>query len=38
MTRNPTPLVLGAFGVARPWAGFAGTAKRSGGLRRPAPI
>jgi hypothetical protein len=38
MTRNPTHLVLGAFGVARPWAGFAGMAKRSGGPRRPAPI
>jgi hypothetical protein len=38
MQRNPTLIVLGAFGVARPWAGFAGVAKRSGGLRRPAPI
>ena len=35
---NPTLIVLGAFGVARPWAGIAGVAKRSGGLRRPAPI
>jgi hypothetical protein len=38
MTRNPTHIVLGAFGVARSWAGFAGAAKRSGGLRRLAPI
>jgi hypothetical protein len=38
MTRNLTHFVLGALGVARPWAGFAGMAKRSGGIRRPAPI
>jgi hypothetical protein len=38
MTRNPTLIVLGALGVARPWAGYAAMAKRSGGVRRPAPI
>jgi hypothetical protein len=38
MNRNLLLIVLGAFGVARPWAGVAGTAKRSGGLGRPAPI
>jgi hypothetical protein len=38
MHRNLTLVVLGAFGVARPWAGVAGMAERSGGLRRPAPI
>jgi hypothetical protein len=38
MNRNHTLIVLGAFGVARPWAGVAGMAKRSGGLRAPAPI
>jgi hypothetical protein len=38
MNRNPTLIVLGAFGVARPWAGVAGMAKRSGGLRALAPI
>jgi hypothetical protein len=30
--------VPGAFGAARPWAGINSMAKRSGGLRRPAPI
>jgi hypothetical protein len=38
MHRTTHLIVLGAFGVARPWAGVAGMAERSGGLSRPAPI